>query len=91
MTFGQTEAILLTAFVMLWWFFYFVVKLRADQKKLRKQAESEGEGDVSSSFLSKDDHPCQGCMIMQSAMAAAAVLAIFYSIIAMDLVSFTKG
>lgn len=81
MTFGQTEAILLTAFVMLWWFFYFVWKMRADQKLVKKEAEGE---DISSVRV------CHGCMIMQSAMAAAAILTIFYVIIIMELVSFTQ-
>jgi len=89
MTFGQTEAILLAAFVMLWWFFYFVIKMRADHKLFKKEAD--GEGDQSSSSASHSDLPCHGCMITQSAMAAAAVLVVFYAIIAMEFVSFTKG
>lgn len=87
MTFGQTEGILSIAFVMLWWFFYFVMKMRADQKSMQRDADGE-EGQASSSTA---NHPCHGCMVMQSAMAAAAILAVFYAIVAMELVSFSKG
>ena len=77
MTFGQTETILLIAFVGLWWLFYFAVKMRADQKYVK-------------SGLEDDMRPCLGCMITQSAMMAAATLAIFYGIILMEWVSFGR-
>lgn len=77
MTFGQTEAILMVAFVGLWWLFYFGVKMRADQKYIKS-----GED--------KDLRPCMGCLITQSAMMAAATLAVFYGIIAMEWVSFSR-
>lgn len=77
MTFGQTETILLAAFAGLWWLFYFLVKMRADQKYI-KSGEDE------------DMRPCLGCMVTQSAMMAAASLAILYGIILMEWVSFSR-
>jgi len=71
MTFGQTEAILLVAYLVLWWLFYFGVKMRADQKYLQ-------------SDLAEDMRPCQGCIITQSAMMAAATLVIIYGAVLMD-------
>ncbi|NVJ92876.1 MAG: hypothetical protein HWE34_14535 [Methylocystaceae bacterium] len=77
MTFGQTEGFLLVAFIALWWLFYFAVKMRADHKYMKSDKQA-------------DLRPCQGCMITQSAMLAAALLAIFYGAYAMDLVSITR-
>lgn len=77
MTFGQTEGVLLAAFAALWWLFYFAVKMRADHKYMKA-----GQGD--------DMRPCIGCMVTQSAMMAAATLAIIYGMIAMDLVGFSR-
>jgi heme/copper-type cytochrome/quinol oxidase subunit 2 len=77
MTFTQTEAILLVAYIVLWWLFYFAVKMRADQKYLK-------------SDLSEDQRPCLGCMVTQSAMMAAATLAIIYGAILMDWIGFKQ-
>ncbi len=65
MAFGQTEMILLAAFSVLWWLFYFAIKMRADQKFFKSDQK-------------EDMRPCMGCIVTQSAMAAAATLAIFY-------------
>ncbi len=77
MNFGQTEGILLVAFLALWWLFYFAVKMRADRKYMKA-----GQGD--------DMRPCLGCMITQSAMMAAATLAVLYGTILMEWVSFSR-
>ncbi|SCA55006.1 hypothetical protein MTBPR1_10253 [Candidatus Terasakiella magnetica] len=77
MNFGQTEAILLVAFIILWWLFYFGVKMRADQKYM-------------SSDHNEDMRPCLGCMITQSAMMAAATLVICYGAFLMEWVSFKR-
>ncbi|MDV7338847.1 hypothetical protein RYZ26_04550 [Terasakiella sp. A23] len=77
MSFGQTESILLVAFAALWWLFYFAVKMRADQKYMK-------------SDQNEDMRPCMGCMVTQSAMMAAATLAILFGIYAMELVSFNR-
>ena len=75
MTFGQTEIILLVAFIILWWLFYFTVKLRAHHKYI-KSGEKE------------DMRPCHGCVITQSAMLAATTLAIAYGSYLMGWVDF---
>lgn len=77
MTFGQTEGILLIAFAMLWWLFYFGVKMRADQRFLKNEED-------------ESMRPCRGCMVTQSAMMAAATLAVIYGAIAMELIGFTR-
>jgi hypothetical protein len=77
MNFGQTEGILLVAFAALWWLFYFAVKMRADKKFVQSE-------------LDENMRPCLGCMITQSAMMAAATLAILYGIILMEWVSFSR-
>ncbi|WP_417794969.1 hypothetical protein [Terasakiella pusilla] len=77
MTFGQTEGILLAAFIALWWLFYFGLKMRADQKYMKsEQAENS--------------RPCMGCLVTQAAMAAAAVLAIFYGAYAGGFISINR-
>jgi len=77
MDFGQTEGILLVAFLVLWWLFYFGVKMRADHKYMKA-----GQGD--------DMRPCMGCIITQSAMMAAVTLAIFYGMIAMEWIGISR-
>lgn len=77
MTFGQTEGILLVAFIVLWWLFYFGVKMRADQKYMQ-------------SDHNEDMRPCLGCMVTQSAMMAAATLAVLYGAVLMGWVGIER-
>ncbi|WP_135078006.1 hypothetical protein [Terasakiella sp. SH-1] len=77
MNFGQTEAILLIAFAILWWLFYFGVKMRADQKYMNSDQR-------------ENLRPCMGCMITQSAMLAAAVLTIIYGAYLLEWIGFSQ-
>lgn len=77
MDIGEGEMIAVSAFAMLWWLFYFLLKMRADHKYIKADAD-------------EDLRPCMGCLITQAAMMSACVLALIYGVIAMELIGFKR-
>jgi hypothetical protein len=77
MTFSSFEFIALALFCALWWLVYMTIKMRNDQKYKK--------GDLDPALK-----PCQGCMITQSAMLSACMMAVGYGLYVMEIISFSN-
>lgn len=80
MNFGVTETALLLGYAALWWLVYLFLKVRGDRKALISHENPD----------TPDYRPCQGCIITQSAMIAAAVLCVIYGVVAAEFISFKR-
>ncbi len=78
MNFSSNQIIAVIAFIVVWWLFYFMIKMRADHKYLK-------------SDFTETYKPCTGCLITQSAMMSAALLSILYVLVELDFIGIVKN